>query len=235
VGLALGYATGGVSHDNGDDQELEGLQAAVYGSHRAPLAFGELAIEGSVGGAYGSYDSERVLRFGVLDRKANGDTQAWSYWGNLVVRHSSTLADGLELSPQASLRALRTEVDGFRERGAGAANLIVSDFASESLRGRLGARLRSSHKTSGGWRITPEARALVSHEFADDDLTLDLRLEGLGGGFTTRTSDVARTSGVVGLGLNVESQSRFGIFLDYEGEASRDRSVHSVFGGVQLS
>jgi outer membrane autotransporter protein len=234
VGLAVGFAEGEISHDNGDDQSLEGIQAAFYGGHRVPLGFGELAIDASAGGAYTSYDSERALRFGGLDRKATGDTEAWSYWGNLALRYETTVAEGLALSPEASLRALRTEVDGFSETGAGAANLIVSDFESESLRGRLGGRLRSSHRTSGGWRIIPEARAFVSHEFADDHLTLDLRLEGLGGGFTSRTSDVARTSGVFGLTLTAEDGQDLAIFLDYEGEASQDRSVHSLYGGVKL-
>jgi outer membrane autotransporter protein len=98
----------------------------------------------------------------------------------------------------------------------------------------LGARLRSSHRTSGGWRITPEARAFVSHEFADDHVTFDLRLEGLGGAFTSRTSDVARTSGVFGLTLTAEDGQDLAFFLDYEGEASEDRGVHSFYGGVKL-
>jgi outer membrane autotransporter protein len=233
-GLAVGYAEGGISHDNGDDQELEGVRAALYGAHRLPLAGGELAIEASAGGAYTDFDSERVLRFGALDRKAKGETEAWSYWGNLSLRHTSELARGVELSPQASLRALYTEVDGFTETGAGAANLIVSDFDATSLRGRFGARLSAGIEAGGGWRIVPEARAFVSHEFADDDVTLDLRMAGLGGAFTTRTSKTARTSGVFGLNVSARTDGGIALFLDYEGEASRDRTVHSVFGGIQI-
>ncbi len=233
-GLAAGYAQGEISHDNGDDQELDGIRAALYGAHRVPLAGGELSIEGEAGGAYTDFDSERVLRFGGLDRRAKGDTDAWSYWGYLTVRHTNELAGDLKLSPQASFRALQTEVEGFTERGAGAANLIVSDFETTSLRGRLGARLSKSFETANGWLIVPEARALVSHEFADDNANLDLRLQGLGGGFTTRTTDRARTSGVFGFNLGARSDENIAFFLDYEGEVSRDRSVHSVFGGIQI-
>jgi outer membrane autotransporter protein len=199
-----------------------------------PLAGGELAVEASAGGASSDFDSERVLRFGALDRKAKGETEAWSYWGNLSLRHTSELAEGVELSPQAALRALYTEVDGFTETGAGAANLIVSDFDATSLRGRFGARLSAGFETAGGWHIVPEARAFVSHEFADDDVTLDLRMAGLGGGFTTRTSKTARTSGVFGLNVSARTDGGIAFFLDYEGEASRDRTVHSVFGGIQI-
>jgi outer membrane autotransporter protein len=233
-GLAIGYAEGGISHDNGDDQGLEGVRAALYGAHRLPLAGGELAVEASAGGAYTDFDSERVLRFGALDRKAKGETEAWSYWGNLSLRHTSKLAGGVELSPQAALRALYTEVDGFTETGAGAANLIVSDFDATSLRARFGARLSAGIETGGGWRIVPEARAFVSHEFADDDVTLDLRMAGLGGAFTTRTSKTARTSGVFGLNVSARTDGGIALFLDYEGEASQDRTVHSVFGGIQI-
>ncbi len=199
-----------------------------------PLAGGELSIEGEAGGAYTEFDSERVLRFGGLDRRAKGDTEAWSYWGYLTLRHTSELAEDLKLSPQASFRALQTEVEGFTERGAGAANLIVSDFEATSLRGRLGARLSKGFETADGWTIVPEARAFVSHEFADDDVTLDLRLQGLGGAFTTRTTDRARTSGVFGFNLGARSDDDIAFFLDYEGEVGRDRDVHSVFGGIQI-
>ena len=51
---------------------------------------------------------------------------------------------------------------------------------------------------------------------------------------TSRTSDVARTSGVFGLTLAAENNQDLAIFLDYEGEASQDRSVHSLYGGVKV-
>jgi outer membrane lipase/esterase len=124
-------------------------------------------------------------------------------------------------------------VDSFTEAGAAALN--VGADQADSLRSRLGARLRYEWATSWGLML-PELHASWQHEFLDKerDITASLVDQTLPGAFATTAAGSGTDFGVVGAGLtaNVADRTQASIGYDYK-FGGQDFEAHQISGRLR--
>jgi hypothetical protein len=117
-----------------------------------------------VSGGFASFDEKRRILLPDYTPTAKGHWTGWlAAWGATV---GTVIGDDMfALIPQASVDALYMSEEAYKERGAGAANLAISERSSTSLRGFLGLVGRSQFELWGGY-VRPEVHVGYSYEFA---------------------------------------------------------------------
>lgn len=201
VGGALAYSRGEMRAPSpGADGESRIWQA---------LAFAQLAgaqrpwtLEGSLSLGRQDIEGRRSFTAGGLAFDAAGETQADLYAATLSGTWAMQLDQTLKLTPQASLRAARFEVDGFTEQGAAAA-LAVEGFTADSLQGRIGLGVEAALPLTSA-RLSLQGRLVQVHEF-------------VGAPKTTLAFAAAPGSRVLaGLGARDQDWQEAGLTLIYE-------------------
>jgi len=164
LGGALAFARGDLTTTSGGAQgESELWQALAFAALDG--ADRPWTLEASLGAGRQEIDTRRSFTAGGLPFAASGDTEAEIYTATVAGRWTVGLDDRLSLTPQASLRAARFEVDGFTETG-GPAALRVDGFTSDSLQARLGLGVEGRMPLAAG-RLSLRGRLAVVHEMAD--------------------------------------------------------------------
>ena len=124
---------------------------------------------GLLGYTWGSYESQRHIRFGSIDRAAKGEFDGDGFIASLKAAYDYPV-EGFDLIPEMGLTYSKIWQDGFTERGANSLDLKVDDADAHSLVTSLGVRLGTEVK-SGNTRIRPQL--LVRYEYdwnaSDDD------------------------------------------------------------------
>ncbi|MBI1181207.1 MAG: autotransporter domain-containing protein [Alphaproteobacteria bacterium] len=268
-GQQLGY--GGYSYGiaMGADYPLFGLDAFGFsisqvwseyrekGSFDKPLATqttqlnlyagietGGFFVDVTGGYGFSSYDQERRLVIGDVDRSM------FSNWGghhmnaNVRVGYTATLGR-FTLTGMAAMSYMKLHENGYTERGiadakatdttADGVRLAVEGQTVEFLRGNLGFQLGMQIRDGAGV-IEPQIRGGLTHEF---------RYKGpvnvayfLAGGpstaFTTLGELGAATTYYAGVGIDVTSY--FGtLSFDYDAEMGSGKLNHVVSGTVRVS
>ena len=164
LGGALAFARGDLTATSGGAQgESELWQALAFAALDG--ADRPWTLEASLGAGRQEIDTRRSFTAGGLPFATSGDTEAEIYTATVAGRWTVALDDRLSLTPQASLRAARLEVDGFTETG-GPAALRVDGFTSDSLQARLGVGVEGRMPLAAG-RLSLRGRLAVVHEMAD--------------------------------------------------------------------
>jgi hypothetical protein len=117
-----------------------------------------------VSGGFGSFDEKRRVLVGDFTPTAKGHWQGWlAAWGATI---GTVIGDDLfAIIPQAGVDALYMHEDAYKERGAGAANLAISERTNTSLRAFVGLVGRAQFELWGGY-VRPEVHFGYSYEFA---------------------------------------------------------------------
>lgn len=109
-------------------------------------------------------------RFAVADTDATQFTMAFASGRHFQVKR-------LNVTPNVSLKYMRTNIDGFTESGADRFNLSFVDQTVDSLTFTGGVSASRPISTSRGV-ITPQFDFNVHHEFKNDGMTVEARLIG---------------------------------------------------------
>ena len=181
-GVAVGFGQPKLDSYDLADAEIDGDSyfVSTYGTYTR----NRVEIAGLLGYTFGSYDSERRIRFGSIDRTARGD-----FDGDGVIVSAKAAyfynRGGYDLVPEVGLTYSKVWQDGFVETGADSLNLKIEDADAYSVVSSVGLRMGTMIE-SGSTQIRPHA--LVRYEYdwnAGDDNAHDLdssfaELPGLG-------------------------------------------------------
>ena len=199
-GVAVGYADGR-EVAGADSADLRTTQISAYGAY-------DLGSNVYVGGIASLETIENRSERGQFDGRIGAtlrgasDMQRYSVSGEVGMNVG--VAEGLTLTPRASLAYDTMSLDGFTEQGNQAA-LAIDDLATQSLTARGGFKLAGSHALSGGWTLTPQLQADYVH-----------RISGSNDGLTVRfaAADHVGIALPLGLGEGSWGEMRGGLTLD---------------------
>lgn len=230
LGLYGGYASGSTTLDgNGSTVSANSGRFGLYATYFT----GGFYANGSVGGAYNSYESERRIIFPGIDRKATASPDGYEFNTSGGLGYDFTVGK-FTLGSSASVQYNRVEVNSFTENNAGALNLALNSQTAESLRSYVGGRAAYTWEV-GKITLLPEVAAFWQREYLDDARTINAQFAGVGGSsFGVQTAQAGRNGALVSAGVSAFWTDKFSTYINYGGELGRsDYSSHSVMGGFR--
>jgi len=195
---------------------------------------GGFYASGLVGGAYHTYDMDRSIEFGTIDRTARGDTGA----GELDVALSTGYdikAGNFTFGPVSSLQYTYLNVQGFNETGADSLNLDVQGYNSSSLLYSLGAQAAYRWEVTKNFAVTPMVSASWQHEFLQNAYTINSSFNSGGGsspfGFQTSQPQQDYFYAGAGVGLNFGDTWEASFFWN-AAAANADQTSQNIFFSI---
>ena len=167
VGAAFGYGQPKLNNYDLADAEIDGnsYHLSTYGS----LTRDRWEFFGLLGYTWGSYDSERNIRFGSINRTARGNFDGDGFIASAKAAYDYPVT-GYDLIPEFGITYSKIWQDGFTEKGADSLNLRVNDADAHSLITSLGVRVGTEFQ-SGKTSIRPQALLRYEYDWnaSDDD------------------------------------------------------------------
>ncbi|MGD9254520.1 MAG: autotransporter domain-containing protein, partial [Chromatiales bacterium] len=159
VGAAIGYGQPGLDNYELADAEIDGNSylLSTYGT----LTRDRWEFFGLLGYTWGSYDSERNIRFGSINRTARGNFDGDGFIASAKAAYDYPVS-GYDLIPEFGITYSKVWQEGFTESGADSLNLRVNDADAHSLITSLGVRVGTEFQ-SGKTSIRPQA--LLRYEY----------------------------------------------------------------------
>jgi outer membrane lipase/esterase len=207
--------------------DVDGM--AVNGSLYAVLDFAHGYLGASLSGGNDSFDIDRHVQLGDMDRIEVGNTDAssvgFSVSGGLVFG-----SDTFQHGPFADVTWTSTDVDGFMEDATDSTSMIFDGYDRDSLIGRLGYQFQG---TRGA--VQPFGRVAYNVENEDDQVMVRAGLNSMNGHFVMpgyQPSDNWWTA-EVGLGFNISDRTK--MFVSYSGLFADDtRDYHALDVGFSM-
>lgn len=198
-------------------------QLSAYTHHQA----GNLYIQGTAGGAYNTYDQERGVTFGGLDRHAIGKWSGYQYSGTLEAGY--LVRRGLyELGPYARVAYLKIHENGYTETGGGTGvNLAIDDRNGESFRGTAGFVLNRNFLLSYDSYVEAQFRGGFTREFMGDPVAVTARFVSGGPAFTNLGNAWSKNRIATGIGI-AHKDSYSSVSLDYDAEVASGFLSHTA-------
>jgi outer membrane autotransporter protein len=230
VGLAVGMDKGKISLDDRDSSaDLQSFILAGYGQWN----YEALRVRGGVAMALHELDVERQIHVSTLNGTAKSSYDGWTAQAfaelGYVLRFGTS-----EVEPMAGFACGRTDLDGFTEDGAGAANLTSSGGALSGCATTLG--LRASHRfdlDNGLW-IKPRVAVAWTHSFSDETPTLGMAFAG-SDTFQIAGIGPSRDAATVDAGLDFGLVYGASGFVNYAGRFAAGEDSHAVQLGVHIA
>ncbi len=210
---------------NGASTETDRGQGAVILKNRwDTVSFAATAFAG-----YGWSDTERRIGFGGL-AAAESENDSWFAGSQVRVSQLFEQAGGWYVKPMIDLNATRIETEGFREHGAGVANLAVEGngvwMLSASPAFEIGGQIQS-----GTLVLRPFARIGATF-FNDTTYETTASFIAAPGQFTI-TSEFDKRYLDVAAGVDVLTKDGLDVKLTYDGRFSEHSDMHA--GGIKAS
>ncbi|PKN35685.1 MAG: hypothetical protein CVU61_02360 [Deltaproteobacteria bacterium HGW-Deltaproteobacteria-19] len=232
AGAALGYSKTDVEFtDLSDSGSVDSFQAALYGTWKS----GKWYADGALSLSRNSYDTTRSISFGTISHTATASYSGYELGASV---ESGYKADwmGFEITPLASVLALRNHRNNFTENGAESLNLKVDDEDATFLQGALGLRIARTFTLGESFSLIPEISGRWVHEFGNDETVLNARLTGATAeSFTVYSDTIDRNSGIFSLGLTGKITDTFTFSLAYTGELRSSQTSHAATAAVRLN
>jgi len=230
VGGAAGYAKSRLHYADGDlgDGDVAYPFGSLYATYLWPRAY----VEGVVSYGVNDVDSHRVVFVDDIQRNAfasyDSDIVSVLLGGGYAARLGSW-----NLGPYGSLRYSHLDEDGFREVGAGAANLTVGSRNTDQLVSVLGLRASTAWEGERGVFV-PELQAAWKHDYDVDDREIPAAFSAAPGvGFGVSGRDADNDAALISGFLHFVHGEWFSVSARVGTELRPDYT--SVFGGLELS
>lgn len=209
LGLAYSYLNSDISADGGNKAEIDGHAITLYSGFEQDAWF----LDSSLTLGLNHNDSKRYIA--GTTAKADYDSQMVGL--NVLGGYGFKLGNGVLLEPRAAARYGRVDIDSYSEKGSIAA-LRVEDQRYEVA--ELGAGLRVAGSLPlGQGTLQPEAKVMVYHDFAADQVATTASFTFGGSPFVAAGSSPARTHYEAGIGLDYKlAATTFGVSYDYSGK-----------------
>lgn len=196
IGFGGGYANTTVDGNNASGRtKIDSYQLTGYFDHAIESAF----IQGVVTAGIDKYDGSRSIVFPGINRNASADFDGQQYTALLAVGKHFAI-DEVIVTPLASLQVSRISVDGYTEKGAGAANLRVADQDYDFVQSGLGVKAERVIR-SGDRTFSPEVHYKWLHDFKSTTMQQDAAFTGGGATFSADGIKQDRDLHNVGAGI----------------------------------
>ena len=202
-GLGFGFAKSDIrAKDKRSRADVDTLQMTAYVGHEP----GPWFINGALSVGVNYYSSTRQIAFTGVDRTAKAHFSGDSYTA-MATTGLNLYAGGMTITPSASIEAMRVNVDGYEERGAGDLSLRVQSRKYDFVESGLGLKVAKRFMVAGG-AFEPEVHGRWLHELSNPNLSQTARFPVAGSSAVT-TPDVsgAKNTYNVGGALNFFSTS----------------------------
>ena len=197
-GLGFGYARSGIrAKGKGSRADVDTIQMTAYVGHEP----GPWFVNGALSVGVNFYSGSRRIAFPGVDRKASATFGGDSYTA-IANTGLHLCAGGLTFTPTASIQAMRVNVDGYVETGAGDISLRVRSRKYDFVESGLGLKIAKSFAVAGG-TFEPELHGRWLHELSNPNLSQTASFSVAGSQFlTTPELSNAKNTYNVGGALN---------------------------------
>ncbi len=226
VGFATGYDYSKTDFNNsGSNSTANSIRFGPYATWKDKT--GDW-VDGTVGGAYHWYDSNREGFGGT----ATSNTTGLEFDSSVKYGHDFKVGPWT-LTPTFGFDYLHLDIDPYTETGS-LAPLSIQDQTADSFRSNLGGQVAYGFKWKGvGW--SPYVAAGWAHEFLDADEAVSARFaSGAGDVFTTTGDNLGHDSATFGAGLSAGLTDSVTAKLSYSGEANGEYQDHSFDVSVRV-
>ena len=228
MGIGGGYGHSFINFNEGRGKgDVDSFRVGPYASCFRDNLF----VDTSVSFGYHNNEIERDIKFGTINRTAEGDYHTYdlsAYIGGGYDFHFNQWI----VTPTTSLQYICYHRESFKETGAGAAGLDVDAATSESFRSRLGIKLSAITELCGT-KIAPELFVGWAHEFMDEE---NIKA-GFADGTAKFTTDVDGDGGdsvYFGAGISALLKENISAFVRYEGEHSAGNDIRTLNVGITI-
>jgi outer membrane autotransporter protein len=225
VGAALSWSAGwnaGRGDVAANANGVNSLGLTAYGGWRQ----GALNLNGRLAIGLDHYNQHRDMTY--LDDRAKASYSGRHYVIAAESGYDLDLAESFTLTPQASLRWLRLEHDGYSETSA--AGMAVRSATADQVQSGVGASLAWNLQTQLGL-VTPELKVAWLHDFITEPSQINATLDGIR--FITTSERISADGIRIGTGLTFYQSEATSLRLEYGGEFRADYTAHG--GMLQLS
>jgi autotransporter-associated beta strand protein len=211
--------------------EVDSLELALYGRWGDGIAH----LDGQLVAGWHDVDSSRQVVVGGLNQTASTDYGARAVGFSLEAGQSLQRDASFVITPFAGLDAMRLEREGFRETGAGAANLVAEEETLSTVRPRIGLRVKQDLALDGGRRVTTDLDAAWAHELADNEAVLRSGFESAPlTDFVVSGPDLDANRVLLNAGLTTQLGKTAQLRLGYAGDLATSDQFHSFSGAFRL-
>lgn len=230
VGFGLSY-----QHSRLDarfsDVDGDRFEAGVIAKRR----FDATRLSGSLSVGYGRYDSARRIEIGTLSQVASASHTLWSAAAHGRISHDLLRGDNAYLRPMVSAGVTHVQRSGFKEQGAGGANLDVNRASDTTVTLQPAIEIGGELALHDGSLLRPHLRLGVTRHLTGNDRKITATMMGApeGVGSFTVTNRADRTYADVALGVDLITGNGVTVKVDYAGQFSRSSSANAV--GMKLS
>ena len=201
-------------------------------------------IDGLAAYTYSSNSETRNITAGPFSGAATGNFSGNAINGSIDMGkqlYSSGInfsgTGGWTLIPMVSLGYTHADFNSFSETGAGAANLNVQSFSTDSFRTVLSTTFLYRIVASPNMAWTPGLTLGWRHEYLNDSQGISSQLQGAGvGSFTINTESPSRDVAIIAPSLSVTIHKNISVFVDYELDMGSNKfHAQQVFAGMAIA
>lgn len=212
-----------------DESAVNSYQAGLYGSKRFDDRW---HMNGSVSGSFLDFETTRPVVTGT----AKGEFYGYSAFGYAELLYDIAVSDQWILSPYGGLETSVVHHESYREKGAGALNLDVSDQTAWQLSSEIGVQTRGEIRTEN-WSIRPAIKLGWAHQILDPSSELDLKFSGApSASFKSESLDQNRDSARIGFDVSIAEIENAGtsFYVEYDGNLATDAQDHLLTTGIKV-
>ena len=212
VGIGYAYSQTDIdSHRR--DIDVDTHTAILYGEYKPSNWY----VNGIATYNWSEYDESKSVANVNADAKYDVDTI-----GLQAMAGYEFDVNGYMLTPEAGLRYVRIDQDGYTDKLGTRIGSDTSDIATAVA----GVKASKDFALDNGMNIRPEARLAMSYDLTDDDNNVAVTLAG-GQGYVVDGEDFGRFGIETGLGVVADVNDNWELSAGYEGHYRDDYTDHS--------
>lgn len=228
LGVAGGYDRSEVNLPHDGELTMRAPSISFYGTWTPA---DQLYVDGAFTYAHLDIEQDRRFRAGNATGRAESDFNADQYALQGRVGYDFLIEDWT-IGPILGLSYIRTNIDGYTERGDNP--LTVEAQYVDSLRSRLGGHVSyiwQRHEQT----IVPQFRFAWVHEFMDDGRIIDANFSGPPARVTIPVDDPDRNFFEIGGGLSAQIDDNASVFINYDTTlGNSDLDSHMISAGLRI-
>jgi outer membrane autotransporter protein len=224
AGVAFGFTRSNVDVAAGGT-DIDSYQLAAYGRKQWENNY----LDATLGIGHHRADSTRQVQFNGFSEVARADYNTDGVGLSLEAGRHYALSASNRVTPFAGLEYGHFRQGGYKETGAGDANLTVDDSNMDSLRSVLGARMNNVLTGSEGRQLDTTLGLSWAHEFLDREASLNPAFNvNSNVPFNINGPETDRDRVLATVGASARLSKTAQLDLDYNGEFAESDRQHAI-------